>query len=303
VDISPFLSAERGVVWDQRSHNIGLSLQDQITLAPRWRLLAGVRVERLARDLDYSYYTPLEASGRRDTGVSPRLALSYLTSPNWTFYGSYTSSFGPGVEYQNAELGKPEEARQVELGAKWQSTGGRLTGTAALYQLTKTNISTPDPDNPNRNVAIGEARSRGLELDFQGALTAQWSLLGSYSYIDAEISRDFSGYVGNRLPYTARHQGSLWVKYSPQAIPGWSFGAGVFAASRRYGDTANSYSDGGYTQLDLMAAWHLPFEGRRTTLQVNVYNVTNTLYYNMRTRWSNMPSAPRTVMATLKVEL
>ncbi|WP_312417863.1 TonB-dependent receptor [Comamonas sp.] len=303
VDISPFLTAERGVVWDQRSRNVGISLQDQITLAPQWRLLAGVRIERLTRDLSYAYYSPTEVSTRRDTGTSPRLALSYLASPNWTFYGSYTTSFGPGVEYQNAALGEPEKALQFELGAKWQTADGRFTGTAALYQLEKSNISTPDPDNPNLNVPIGEARSQGLELDFQGQLSKQWSLLGSYSYTDAEITRDTSGYVGNRLPYVPPHQGSLWVKFAPQAHPDLSFGAGVFAASRRYGDTANSYSDGGYAQLDLMAAWRLPVQARRATLQLNVHNVTDALYYNMRTRWSNMPSSPRTVTATLKVEL
>lgn len=303
VEVTPFLTAERGVVWDQHSRNVGLSLQDQITLAPQWRLLAGLRIEQLTRDLSYAYYSPTDISHRRDTGISPRMALSYLASPNLTFYAGYTTSFGPGVEYQNAVLGEPEKARQFELGAKWQMTDSRFTGTASLYQLDKRNISAPDPDNPKLNVAIGEARSRGLELDFQGQLTSQWSLLGSYSYTKAEITRDTSGYVGNRLPYVPRHQGSLWAKYVPQAIPDLSLGAGVFAASRRYGDTANSYSAGGYAQLDLMAAWRLPVQGRRTTLQVNVHNVTNALYYNMRTRWSNMPSASRTVTATLKIEL
>ncbi|SHG73996.1 TonB-dependent siderophore receptor [Pollutimonas bauzanensis] len=303
VDVAPFLTAERGVVWDQRSRNVGLSLQDQITLAPQWRLLAGVRIERLTRDLSYAYYSPTEISHRRDTGTSPRLALSYLASPQWTFYGSYTQSFGPGVQYQNAELGEPEKARQFELGAKWQAADGRYTGSAALYQLNKSNISTPDPDNPNINVAIGEARSRGVELDLQGQLSAQWSLLGSYSYTDAQITKDTGGHVGNRLPYAARHQGSLWLKYAPQAVPGLSLGAGVFAAGRRYGDTANSYSDGGYAQLDLMAAYRLSLLGSKATLQLNIHNVTDALYYNLRTRWSNMPAAPRTVMVTLKAEL
>jgi len=56
----------------------------------------------------------------------------------------------------------------------------------------------------------------------------------------------------------------------------------------------------GFDAADLAQAF-LPVSTR--PLQVNAYNVTNTLCYNMRTRWSNMPSVPRTVMAPLKVEL
>lgn len=302
VDVASLLNAEKGVQWDQKSHDAGLSLQDQIVLASQWRLLTGLRLDKLTRDLSYAYYSDTTLYHRNDTGASPRVALSYLPAQNWTFYTSYGTSFGPGVEYQNDSLSKPEKARQFEVGAKWQTPDGRFAGTTALYHLVKSNIAEPDPDNANISTIVREARSRGLEMDLKGYLTKQWSVLANYSYTDAVITRSDSGdYTGNRLPYAARHQGSLWTRYELEDAPGVTLGAGVFGATRRYGDIANSYSDGSYARLDMMAAWRLPVEGSDTTLQLNVYNVTDTLYYNLRTRWSNMPSAPRTILATLKV--
>lgn len=61
----------------------------------------------------------------------------------------------------------PETSEQVELGLKQRTLGGRLEYTVALYQLTKRNILTDDPStaDPADSTTIGQARSRGLELD------------------------------------------------------------------------------------------------------------------------------------------
>jgi outer membrane receptor protein involved in Fe transport len=54
--------------------------------------------------------------------------------------------------------------------------GGRLTSTVAPYRLTKDNILSTDPTNPLARVPIGEARSRGIELDLSGQLTDHWRI-------------------------------------------------------------------------------------------------------------------------------
>jgi len=40
----------------------------------------------------------------------------------------------------------------------------------AAYQITKTNISTIDPVEEAFSIAIGEQRSRGIELDVSGEI-------------------------------------------------------------------------------------------------------------------------------------
>lgn len=94
--------------------------------------------------------------------------------------------------------------------------GGRLTSTVALYRLTKENILSTDPTNPLARVPIGEARSRGIELDLSGQFTDRWSVIGSYAYTDTRITEDtLGGNQGHRsyfhdqetALYTALHFG------------------------------------------------------------------------------------------------
>jgi outer membrane receptor protein involved in Fe transport len=62
--------------------------------------------------------------------------------------------------------------------------GGSLTATLAFYHLTKQDVLTPDPVDPEFSVQIGAARSRGIELDVSGALTPALELIASLAYTD-----------------------------------------------------------------------------------------------------------------------
>jgi Outer membrane receptor for ferric coprogen and ferric-rhodotorulic acid len=67
----------------------------------------------------------------------------------------------------------PCAATQYEVGIKTELLEGRFSSTLAFYHLTKENvliadITTPDPFD---SMAIGEARSQGIELDIAGQIT------------------------------------------------------------------------------------------------------------------------------------
>jgi iron complex outermembrane recepter protein len=181
---------------------------------------------------------------------------------------------------------------------------GRLSLNGALYNLTKTNILTPDPANPTKKIAIGEANSKGLELDALGKLSDTLSLIASYAYTDTEITKDFGGNKGNRLPYAPRNQYSLWLSYHPQGSTpdGLTLGGGVFGAGQRYGDAANSYGDDGYAKLDVFAAYRFQYNQTKLTAQVNVNNVLNEKFYYLRNAGSNLPAEPTAVQATLRAD-
>lgn len=95
------------------------------------------------------------------------------------------------------------------------------------------------------------------------------------------------------------------MKYDFQQLllKGFSLGAGVFAAGKRYGDAANSFSDGAYARLDLMAAYRFKAGPTRLTAQINVNNVTDTKYFMQRAVWSNSPAEPLMVFGSLRLEL
>ncbi len=65
----------------------------------------------------------------------------------------------------------------------------------------------------------GEVRSRGLELDASGQLSERWSLIGSYAYTDAEVTKD-PALQGKRLQNVAKHTGSLSAVYDVGSLIG-----------------------------------------------------------------------------------
>jgi len=53
----------------------------------------------------------------------------------------------------------------VEFGVKSEWLGKKLTASAAVYRIIKHNVPAPDPKNPLVTIAIGTARTEGVELD------------------------------------------------------------------------------------------------------------------------------------------
>lgn len=309
VDLAQFsTSPTNNFIVKQDDKALGVFVQDQLIINERLIAQLGVRYDSVKRDLKSEYGSDIIVSDivpnhSNDTQFSPRAGLLYKLTSQFSVYASYAESFGPAFNYEPSALYDPETAKQYEVGFKAALLNNNLTATVAVFDLTKQNIPTPHPTQPNVTVAIGEARSRGLEIDVQGALTQNLSLIANYSYLDTEITKDFGGTEGNHLPSAPRHQGAAWLRYSTDKIlPGLSFGGGAFASSSRFGDTANSYSDEGYARWDAFAAYRFKLSDSAVTAQINILNITDEDYYTMRARWSNMPSEPRSVVGSLSVE-
>lgn len=149
-----------------------------------------------------------------------------------------------------------------------------------------------------------------------GQITDRVSVIGSYSYIDAKITRDpqqddagnpLPGNEGHRLPGAPRHSGSLWAKYAliPERL---DVGAGVFAAGQRQGDFNNTFQLPGYVRLDAYAAYHWKIGPTRMTAQVNINNLLDKEYFlsanefNGNSRAAIFPGEPLTVLGSLRLE-
>ena len=116
------------------------------------------------------------------------------------------------------------------------------TVTGSVFEITKSNVLTPDPDDPNFQVQTGEVRHRGFELETVVNLFHGVSLTGSYTYLDAEItSSNVEGETGNRPALVPEHQASLWAKYTFETgvLEGLNVGSGVRYVGSSFGDNAN----------------------------------------------------------------
>jgi iron complex outermembrane receptor protein len=162
----------------ERQRNHAFYLQDAVTLAPQWRLLAGVRVDNYRQTL-LNRRTGV-ATRQEPSATSPRVGISWLPSAQWTVYANAGRSFRPNVGTDFGGNGfEPERSRALELGAKWESADRRVGMTAALFDIRKRSVLTADPVNTGYSVAAGEVGSRGLELDFAGQVSTRWRVNAS----------------------------------------------------------------------------------------------------------------------------
>ena len=218
----------------------GIYVQDQIQLAENLHLLAGLRYDIVAGS------TATTAS--RDTAFSPRLGVVYQPIEPLSLYASYSRSFAPnGGTTATGEFLEPERGQQFEVGARAELLGGRLVANLALFDITKQNVATADPNplNVGASVAAGEQRSRGIELDVIGEILPGWNVVANYAYTDATIteSNDNVNPEGNLLFGVPEHNANLWTTYEIQEgdLAGLGFGLGVNYVGDRFGDNANSF--------------------------------------------------------------
>lgn len=284
----------------------GVYFQDQLTLWKNFHIMGGGRYDWATVTSGYGELVGFKAETLRDSKFSPRVGVNYRPVEWLSLYGHWVESFG--TNNGRSATGKPFEpqtATQYEGGVKTEFFDGRLTANVAYFHLTKNNLVTTDPNNQQLSVAIGEARSRGVEVDIAGQITDGLSLITTYAYTDTEVTKDLSDELrGKRLPYVPLHSGSIWLKYDFQQEPldGLSVGGGVYLADRRFGDARNSFYDPGYARVDLYAAYRYRIGPTHLTAQVNLNNVTDTEYFILRARNFNQPAEPLTVLGSLRLE-
>jgi iron complex outermembrane recepter protein len=274
-------------------------LQDEIAWN-RWRLLLGGRYEETET---LSFYTggTDPAVTRRDNPFSPRAGLSFLATPDLSFYASWARSFRNEADAGLLESGltpKPTRGEQVEVGVKSILLDGRMEATLAAFDLRKNNAVVADPVDWNLVIQTGELRSRGFEGEVSTRPLDAWTLVGSYAYTDATILEDTNSFiVGNRLAGIPRHQASLWTSWAfDGALSGLTVGGGIFHGSEQAATTANNFFLPAYTRLDLNARYAF---GNGIELLLNIDNVTDERYYITGGFSQIYPQAPRSARLTL----
>ena len=294
----------------EHQRNTAFYMQDAIKLAPEWRLVAGVRVDSYRQSLENRI---AGTTARQDpSSTSPRIGLSWLPTPQWTFYANAGRSFRPNVGSDVAAQGfEPETGRALELGTKWESADRRMGATAALFDIRKRNVLTSDPVNAGYSTAAGEIRSRGFEFDLAGQLTTNWRLNASLVLNDVEITKDNTLAIGGRLLNVPRVNGSVLAVYENAFANGqrYGIGGGVTHVGKRLGQARTqadakaatpSFELPSYTTAKLVAYWRIN-PALRVTLDVD--NLFDSTYYaSSYSRLWVTPGAARTITVGLQAK-
>lgn len=241
-------------------------LQQELTFANRWILTAGLRhdwMDLAATNL----LTGTRASGK-SSETTKRLALTWKATPGLSVYGSYAESVGPATTTV-----VPERGEQLELGVKYRPESFRGLFSAAIYDLTKNNITRTNPAT-NLPETIGEVRVRGLDLEAKAELTDRLALTAGYSWMKSKVVENgTAGNIGKEMTFVPRHTGSLWVNYALPATAShgaMGFGLGARLNGAYYYDAANTTRNRSYVTVDASFSYDV---AENTSLSVNVSNL------------------------------
>jgi iron complex outermembrane recepter protein len=220
---------------------LGIYLQDQITILENLKLLLGGRLDSFEETTDNRLAD--EETSQSDTAFSPRVGIVYQPIPPISLYASYARSFVPTIGIAaDGDTFRPERGTQYEVGIRADITD-QFSTNLALYDLTRSNVTTPDPNNPVLSVQTGRQRSRGVELDIGGEILPGWNIIGGYAYTDARITEDNDPTIeGNQRFSVPEHAFNLWTTYRIQNgdLQGLGFGLGFYYIGERWADNANT---------------------------------------------------------------
>ena len=194
-----------------------------------------------------------------DNAFTGSASVMYRINDMFAPYVSYSTSFMPVTDAgENGTLLNPEEGKQAEVGVKFQALDQRLQGYVAYYDLTRKNVTESDTSG-NFSIQTGEQVTKGFEAEMAAALTEQWKVAATYSYIPtAKITESVTASeIGKRSNHVPKNASSLSTQYyfSPDQF-GWNIGAGI-----RYQDsrTAQRSTDfvylPSYTLVDVNAGY------------------------------------------------
>lgn len=271
---------------EQRSKSV--YAQDQIDLAAQWKLLLGVRYDKYDQSvLDRNTGIPVEQSL---SATSPRAGLVYQPSKMVSLYATASKSFRPnsGVSFEKLPF-PAETGKSGEVGAKYDSADGKISSTLAVYKISKKNVLTPDPRDPNNaSIAAGAVQSKGIEFDLAGEVAAGLRLSAAYAFTDAKVTEDNAAatgvsLVGRQLPNVPRHSANLMLVQSFQlGGNAATAGVGLNYVGEREGSVApvnpvDLFQLPAYTTVKLIGSYAI---GKAWKVSLDVDNVFDKTFYS-----------------------
>ncbi|MCU6433561.1 TonB-dependent siderophore receptor [Undibacterium sp. Jales W-56] len=283
-------------------------LQDLATLDSNWKVLGGLRYDHLKQQRDDRTARNLDLQ-RTDNTLAPRVGLIYQPTEQFSLYAAYSKSFQPLADSfsfrANSDQMKPTQTVNHEVGVKLD-VAAKASLTAALFEMSQTNIQVADPANSSYSLPVGKQRTRGVELSFTGEIAPQWELISGYAYMDGKIvestERTSTGspFRGKTAALTPKHSFNLWLKRKfSGAYDGYYVAAGGRAESARFASPDDLTVLPGYGVIHVGAG----YAAKKFDVSVMLKNLLNRKYYvaaHSGANDYNMPGEPRSVLVTAR---
>ncbi|WP_203987192.1 TonB-dependent siderophore receptor [Pseudoalteromonas sp. PS1M3] len=280
--------------------SVGLFIQDQISLTDKLDIRIGARFD----DYEQRFNNRLTNTKTKQTQsrVIPQFGVVYQASDYVSVYGAYGENFRPLSRADaNGDGFEPNQSASAELGVKFTLNDGALFGTVAVFKVEQDNMLVVDDATAFTYAAIGEAQSKGIEIDLTGELTDTLEVWASYAYVDATIENSFFdtnfGYTveaGASLLNVPEQQLSLQLVQSTvlygKAI---KFGGGLLHVGKRNGFFGTDFELPSYTTARVFVNYDVTNE---IGIAAEVNNLFDETYYtnSFADAWVQ-PGTPRNV--------
>ncbi|MGX9962920.1 TonB-dependent siderophore receptor [Roseomonas sp. F4] len=286
---APNISAGLNTLTNQELDQLGVYAQDQMALG-RWRFNLGVRLDQARIGTTTHTVTGANATqlSQLDQEATWRAGLLYLFDNGLAPYASYSTSFLPNTGTAAPQRGggtfEPTTGEQFEVGVKFQPPGMNSFVQLAGFHIRQQNVLTADTVYTTYSTPVGEIRSQGIELEGRASLNDNLDLIGTYAFIDAEITRsNTAGVTGNRVPQVPNHMASGWANYrfTEGPLRGLGLGGGLRFIGSTYGTDTNTFKVDEVTLFDAAIRYDLGarFErARGVELTLNAANIADKEY-------------------------
>ncbi len=297
---------------DQTQNNsfLGFYWQDQMKID---RLIVSLAARQDISDIRFNTLTLANGSrsivDQNDRATTYRAGALYLFDNGLAPYINFSTSFEPApyMSAGNVPL-QPMRGEQYEFGVKYKLPGYDAMITASYFDIRQQNVVNPDPANAGFYLQTGEVSSRGFEIEAKASLSPNVNVIGSFTYIDAQVTADrMPQNVGKRPFAVPEVTASLWGDYTFRSGPlaGFGLGAGVRYIGDSAGDPANSFFVPSVTLVD--AGIHYDFsylspDMKGWSARVNANNLFDEEYVAACYALANgcFWGARRSVVASLK---
>lgn len=287
----------------------GVYAQDLVQVAPHWKLLGGLRYDRLKGNYD-SFAAPANGANALNGAMSnyqmevgewsKRVGAMFQPSERESYHFSAATSFNTSGDAYSLGAGNkdtpPEQSINLELGAKLDSADKNFSTRYALFQSTKLNERNTDPLQPGVTVLSGRRHAAGLEADITGRLSPRWEVFGSFMWMPVakiDVGGQGAEAAGSRPSLTPRVSATLWNTY--QVNGQWRVGAGLNHRGAQTPNRNPGWEAPAFTTADVMAEYRYD---EQLTFKGNVSNLTNKLYADQLYSGHYVPGAGRLVQLT-----
>jgi len=249
--------------------------------------------ERLQVSVGGSHIKAATSSDNKLTGTStPELKLSadllqygaiFKPLPGVSLFYGYNENFAPN--FLNGQVLPSQLGRQEEVGLKAELLGGRLSFTAAYFDIRQQNVpvlSFPQTTPPTFVLVPGQ-KSNGVDGDISYQVNDHLSVLVTFAFLNAAArsqANSAAPVVVQPVNNVAETTYGLWTRYkfNTGGLKGLAVGVGVSHLAKRAITANNNATLYGwldpYTVCDLM----LSYDRGALRYGLNVDNLFNAAY-------------------------